>query len=112
MHLQCTANYCSRALVQVPHVDVFLFVDLHLLLERRVVEQVLQLLVGVVDAQLLQRVRRHFLEPENVQEPNVLCAICHASFVCHRGGLVHASHKIVKDVPVPVMQSRVGPSDV
>lgn len=50
--------------------DALLAVHRLLLLERAVVEQLLQALVRVVDAQLLEAVLLEDLEPEDVQKPD------------------------------------------
>ena len=47
-------------------------VDLGLRLEHAPEEELLQLLVGVVDAQLLEAVVREALEPEDVEQPDVV----------------------------------------
>ena len=86
--------------VNEPQIDAFILVQLCLLFDGVLVELLLQLLVRVVDAHLLERVVIHVLETENVQAPNESAGLCTVG-LCE---LVQLVHDVVEEPPVPAEQ--------
>mmetsp|Transcript_982 Transcript_982/g.1275 ORF Transcript_982/g.1275 Transcript_982/m.1275 type:complete len:208 (+) Transcript_982:164-787(+) len=116
--LDAKAPLLRRALDQVqallivpkphkPDVDPLLRVQALLRLEHVLVEELLQLLVGVVDEELLERVVPEDLEAEHVQDPDVQQHVKAPALPPLRELLVDRPHQPVKDAAVYGLRERV-----